>query len=86
MKLNLYSASWCTACLTVKNALNNLAIEDLEIEVIDIDTLSRMDLMKVQVRGIPTLVLQDFEGNELKRKSGSLTTQQLKQFLSLDSN
>ena len=84
MKLNLYSAPWCSACQTVKKSLETLVVEDLDITVINIDTLTREDLMKVQVRGIPTIVLQDSEGNELKRKSGSLTTQQLKQFLGLD--
>jgi len=84
MRLNLYSAPWCSSCQTVKKALETLTVEDLDIVVINIDTLTREDLMKVQVRGIPTLILQDSEGNEVKRKSGSLTTQQLKQFLGLD--
>lgn len=84
MRLNLYSASWCSSCQTVKKSLETLAVEDLDITVVNIDTLTREDLTKVQVRGIPTLVLQDSEGNEIKRKSGSLTTQQLKQFLSID--
>lgn len=39
--------------------------------------------MKVNVKGVPTLILQDDEGNELKRKAGALTKEQLKLFLGL---
>lgn len=86
MRLNLYSAQWCNACQSVKQALNTIPTDDLEIEVIDIDTLGMQALSKVGIKGIPSLILYDNQGNELKRKSGALTKKQLEVFLGLESN
>ena len=86
MKVSLYSAPWCGSCQTVKQALNSICVEDLEIEVLDVDTLGRQALSKVGIKGIPTLILYDNQGNEVKRKSGALTKRQLEVFLGLESN
>ena len=84
MKLSLYSASWCASCGTLKQSLNSIDTEDLEIEVLDVDTLGMQALSKVGIKGIPSLILYDNQGNELKRKSGALTKKQLEVFLSID--
>ena len=84
MKLSLYSAPWCGSCQTVKQSLNSINTEDLEIQVIDIDTLGMQALSKVGIKGIPSLILYDNQGNEIKRKSGALTKKQLQDFLGLD--
>lgn len=84
MKLSLYSASWCASCGTLKQTLNSIDNEDLEIEVLDVDTLGKQALAKVGVKGIPSLILYDNKGNELRRKSGALTKKQLEVFLSID--
>ena len=81
MKLSLFTASWCASCGTVKQTLNSINTEDLEIEVIDIDTLGMQALPKVGIKGIPSLILYDNQGNEIKRKSGALTKKQLEDFL-----
>ena len=85
MKVSVYSASWCASCGTLKQALNSINTEDLEIQVIDIDTLGMQALSKVGIKGIPSLILYDNQGNELKRKTGALTKKQLEVFLGLDS-
>ena len=85
MKVSLFTAQWCSACSTVKQALNSIPTEDLEIEVLDVDTLGMQALSKVGIKGIPSLILYDNQGNELKRKSGALTKKQLEVFLGLDS-
>ena len=41
--------------------------------------------MKVNVKGAPTSILYDNQGNEIKRKSCALTKKQLEVFLGLDS-
>ena len=64
MKVILYSAQWCSSCQTVKQALNSICVEDLEIEVLDIDTLGMQALSKVGIKGIPTSILYDNQGNE----------------------
>ena len=84
MKVILYSAQWCSSCQTVKQALNSICTNDLEIQVIDIDTLGMQALSKVGIKGIPSLILYDNQGNELKRKTGALTKKQLQDFLGLD--
>lgn len=84
MKLLKFGSSWCQSCKTQTQLLSSLDLSDYIVEYIDIDNLDRQYLSKMKVSGIPTLIVQDSEGNELKRKSGSLTTQQLKQFLSID--
>lgn len=83
MKLSLYSSSWCASCKTIKKSLEALDTSEIFVQTIDIDNLDTSALSKVQVRSIPTLILQDSEGNELKRKSGAMTTEQLKQWLEI---
>ena len=84
MKVSLYSAPWCGSCQTVKQSLNSICTNDLEIQVIDIDTLGMQALSKVGIKGIPSLILYDNQGNEIKRKTGALTKKQLEMFLGLD--
>ena len=84
MKVSLYSAPWCGSCQTVKQTLNSINTEDLEIEVLDVDNLGMQALSKVGIKGIPSLILYDNQGNEIKRKSGALTKKQLEVFLGLD--
>ena len=86
MKLSLYSASWCASCGTLKQSLNSIYTEDLEIEVLDVDTLGMQALSKVGIKSIPSLILYDNQGNEIKRKTGALTKKQLEVFLGLESN
>ncbi len=84
-KLSVFSANWCSSCQTLKQSLNSICTNDLEIQVIDIDTLGMQALSKVGIKGIPSLILYDNQGNEIKRKSGALTKKQLEVFLGLDS-
>ena len=84
MRINFYSAKWCTACQSVKQTLNSISTDNLEIEVIDVDALGMQELSKVGIKGIPSLILYDNQGNEVKRKSGALTKKQLEDFLGLD--
>ena len=86
MKLSLFTASWCASCGTLKQSLNSIDTEDLEIEVLAVDTLGMQALSKVGIKGIPSLILYDNQGNEIKRKSGALTKKQLEVFLGLESN
>ena len=81
MKVSVYSASWCASCGTLKQSLNSICTEDLEIEILDVDTLGMQALSKVGIKGIPSIILYDNQGNEIKRKSGALTKKQLEDFL-----
>jgi thioredoxin 1 len=53
---------------------------DVQFENVDID--QNMDMAKqFNIRGVPTLVLVDDEGKELKRQSGMMAEDKLLEFL-----
>ena len=85
MKLVKYQSAWCQSCKTQTSLLNTIDLGDIILEQIDIDNLDMQQLSKVKVHGIPTLILYDNQGKEIKRKSGALTKKQLEVFLGLDS-
>ena len=76
MKLVKYQS-----CKTQTSLLNTIDLGDIILEQIDIDNLDMQQLSKVKVHGIPTLILYDNQGNEIKRKTGVLTKKQLEDFL-----
>ena len=84
MKLVKYQSAWCQSCKTQTSLLNTIDLGDIVLEQIDIDNLDMQQLSKVKVHGIPTLILYDNQGNEIKRKTGALTKKQLEDFLGLD--
>jgi len=55
--------------------------ENIEINEVDID--AEMDMARAyNIRGVPTLVLLDDEGNEVKRHVGNASKDQLIQLVS----
>ena len=86
MRLVKYQSAWCQSCKTQTSLLNVIDLGDIILEQIDIDNLDMQQLSKVKVHGIPTLILYDNQGNEIKRKTGALTKKQLEDFLGLESN
>lgn len=83
MKLLKFGSAWCQSCKTQTALLSSIDLSEYIVEYIDIDNLDRQSLSKMKVSGIPTLIIQDDQGNELKRKSGALTKKQLQDFLGL---
>jgi thioredoxin 1 len=58
------------------------ASEQITIQVDKIDIDENMELAKQYgIRGVPTLVLVDDEGKEIKRQSGVMMEAQLLEFL-----
>lgn len=86
MKLVKYQSAWCQSCKTQTSLLNTIDLGDIALEQVDIDNLDMQALSKVGIKGIPSLILYDNQGNEIKRKSGALTKKQLEVFLGLESN
>jgi thioredoxin 1 len=74
-KILRFTASWCQPC---KGLAMNLMSADLDIpiEVIDIDAYIEV-AVEYGIRSVPTLVMLD-ENIEVKRSSGVMTVQQLK--------
>lgn len=82
MKALKFEASWCAPCKmlskTIEDAKDKLTVD---IECIDIDENAAL-AKQYGIRGVPTIVIVDDEGKEIKRQSGMMMESQLLQFLS----
>jgi thioredoxin 1 len=82
MKVLKFEASWCSPCKMLSRVIEDAKDKiTAEIECVDID--ENADLAKQYgIRGVPTMVVVDSEGKEIKRQSGMMMESQLLQFLS----
>lgn len=72
-----FQATWCGPCKMLSNIMEGV---DFGIPVRAIDIDENMELAKQYgIRGVPTLVLTE-DGKEVKRQSGVLTEEQIKQW------
>lgn len=81
MKALKFEASWCQPCKMMTKVMEDAGDKiTTPVEKIDID--ENMELAKQYgIRGVPTLVLVDDEGKEIKRQSGVMVEAQLLEFL-----
>ena len=81
MKQVLYfSANWCSACQVTSPAIDQLKQSNLA-QVVKVDTDYDASLTeKYNVRNIPTTIILE-NGNEVKRHSGALNFNQLKNLI-----
>ena len=78
-RLVKYGASWCGPCKALNQLLESITL-DVKLENIDIDH----NVQKAQdnnIRTIPTMILFDENGEELKRYSGVMNEVELKEFV-----
>ena len=81
MKVLKFSASWCQPCKMLQKIIDiagDKITVDIESLDIDVDTKAAMSY---NVRGVPTLILVDDVGNEIKRNVGMLTEERLLEWL-----
>lgn len=80
-------AEWCGPCLLMNSAIKMVAEQYAnEVLVVKVDASLNTSLSKSYgVRGLPTLILFG-HGEELTRKSGALTINQLTSFIELADN
>ena len=71
--LYFFTASYCSACRAIKPIVEKEAPEKgYELKFIDMDTEDGVDMAeKFGVRSLPTLVLVDENGNEVKKAVGN---------------
>ena len=82
MNLIKFSAGWCSPCKQLEVALGNTD-HPLAKDYRSVDIDNNTELTKLyNVRGVPTLILEDDEGNELRRLTGMQTPIKLLAFLS----
>lgn len=81
MKVLKFYATWCGPCKGLTMTLNGMADKiSMPIEEVDID--ANMEVArKYNVRSVPTMVVVDDTGAELKRVVGMMNETQVLEFL-----
>lgn len=84
MKLLKFEASWCGPCRMQSSVIKSLGDKfTIPVEIIDID--EDMAAARIYgVRSVPTLILLDETGEEIKRNVGALREKELLQFIKND--
>ena len=75
-----FFATWCGPCKMLSNTLEDFDLSGYEFVEIDVDQ-QRDIAMKYNIRGVPVLVIEDDNGNELRRTVGNKNKAQLQEFL-----
>ena len=81
MKLKKFYADWCGPCKGLTMVINGAKDKiDIPIEEVNIDN-EIMESVQFNVRSVPTMVLVDDAGKEIKRAVGMMNETQLLEFL-----
>jgi thioredoxin 1 len=81
MKLLKFYAEWCGPCKGLTMIINGAKDKiNIPIEEYDIDN-EMMMAQEYKVRSVPTMVLVDDTGTEIKRQVGLVTEEKLLEFL-----
>jgi thioredoxin 1 len=84
MKLLKFEAAWCGPCKMQTSVIKSLGNKiTIPIEVIDVDENLAMGKIYA-VRSVPTLILLDDSGEEIKRNVGALKEKDLLEFIKND--
>lgn len=81
MKVLKFYADWCGPCKGLTQVIKNAGDKvTMEIENVNIDDNIFM-AQDYKVRSVPTMVVVDDNGNEIRRKVGGVNEEQLLEFL-----
>lgn len=81
MKLYKFYAEWCQPCKMLSKVIED-AGDKITTEVVSFDIdAEMMTAVNYGVRGVPTLVLVDDEGKEIRRQSGYMNEEKLLEFI-----
>jgi thioredoxin 1 len=81
MKLLKFHATWCGPCKSLSMVMENMTTAmPMPVESIDIDANNDI-ARKYNVRSVPTMVVVDSTGTEIKRAVGMMNEKQLLSFL-----
>ena len=78
MKLLKFEASWCGPCKALTKLMESAQLP-VPIEVIDVDESAAV-AAQYGIRSVPTLILVDDAGAEVKRKVGMMSSDDLTTF------
>ena len=71
-----FYGEWCNPCKILDGVIQNVDLSGVEYENIDISEAPDVTA-HYRVRAVPTMILLDEEGNELKRFSGTMNADAL---------
>ena len=74
-----FSAPWCGPCKMMSPTMDELQKQGMNIKKINID-YDVTFTQKCNVKSVPTCILTDLDGNEVKRKVGRMDVNQIKEF------
>lgn len=77
MKVLKFGADWCAACKSLSRTLEGATIP---IQELDLDADSETAI-NMRIRSVPTLVLVDDSGAEIRRITGTITRAQFEKFI-----
>ena len=81
MKVLKFYAEWCGPCKGLTMVINGAKDKtDIKVEEFDIDNEMMMSV-EYGVRSVPTLILVDDAGKELKRSVGMINEEQFLEFV-----
>lgn len=75
-----FYGEWCNPCKILAGIIQGIDLSSVEYEDIDISTAPDVTA-HYRVRAVPTLILLDEDGNELKRFSGTMNAEALTKWL-----
>lgn len=80
MKVLKFYADWCGPCKALSATIKNHYKGDVPIEEVNIDTHTD-EAVSYGIRSVPTCILFNENGIELRRKVGAMTIDEFNQFL-----
>lgn len=81
MKVLKFYAEWCSPCKGLSMVLNSVS-DQLKLPVEEVDIDQNTDLARrMNIRGVPTMIVVDDEGNAVRQKVGVGTADEIVAFI-----